>query len=104
HYENEPETCEALDLIFDDRFSRFEPGVFEPIRRSLLTEGDYYMHLADLGAYADAQSCLAALRATPESWSRKAILNVAGSRRFSSDRTVTEYATDIWKAKPCPVP
>src|SRR5262245_39801372 len=103
HYENEPETRDALDLIFGDHFSRFEPGLFEPIRRILLTDGDYYMHLADLTAYAEAQSRLGALHADPEAWTRKAILNVASSGRFSSDRTIAEYAEEIWKAKPCPV-
>ena len=48
HYDNEPETRAALDLIFSDHFSRYEPGVFDPLRDALLTHGDYYMHLADL--------------------------------------------------------
>jgi glycogen phosphorylase len=48
HYENEPETRKALDLIFSDHFSRDEPGIFEPLRGALLTHGDAYMHLADL--------------------------------------------------------
>src|SRR5258706_196893 len=47
HYENEPEIRAALDLIFSDHFSRDEPGIFEPLRNTLLTHGDYYMHLAD---------------------------------------------------------
>ena len=50
HYENEPETRAALDLIFSDHFSRDEPGIFEPLRDVLLTRGDHYMHLADLGS------------------------------------------------------
>ena len=54
HYENEPETREALDLIFSDHFSRNEPGVFAPLRDTLLTRGDYYMHLADLKSYLEA--------------------------------------------------
>ena len=54
HYEHEPETRAALDLIFSNHFSRDEPGVFEPIRDALLTHGDYYMHLADLGSYLEA--------------------------------------------------
>ena len=51
HYENEPETRAALDLIFNNHFSPDEPGIFEPIRETLLTKGDYYMHLADLTGY-----------------------------------------------------
>ena len=51
HYDNEPETRAALDLIFSDHFSRNEPGIFAPLRDALLTHGDYYMHLADLKSY-----------------------------------------------------
>jgi len=104
HYENEPETRKALDLIFSDYFSRYEPGVFAPLRDMLLTHGDYYMHLADLKSYLEADERLRALYAEPDEWARKAILNVAGSGKFSSDRTIAEYAADIWKVKPCPVP
>src|SRR5438067_3217363 len=103
HYDNQPEVREALDLIFSNSFSRNEPGVFAPLRDTLLTRGDYYMHLADLAAYLEADERLRALYADPESWARKAILNVASSGKFSSDRTIAEYAADIWHAKPCPV-
>ena len=103
HYENEPETRAALDLIFSDHFSRNEPGVFAPLRDALLTHGDPYMHLADLRSYLEADGRLVALYADPQAWSGKVILNVAASGRFSSDRTIAEYARDIWNAKPCPV-
>src|SRR5882762_6254555 len=104
HYENEPETRAALDLIFSDHFSRNEPGVFAPLRDLLLLFGDHYMHLADLTSYCQAHEQLGALYADPGAWARKAILNVASSGKFSSDRTIAEYATDIWKVQPCPVP
>ena len=103
HYEHEPETRAALDLIFSDHFSRHEPGIFEPLRDTLLTHGDFYMHLADLTSYLDADRRLVELYANPEQWTRKAILNVAGSGKFSSDRTIAQYAGEIWNAKPCPV-
>jgi glycogen phosphorylase len=103
HYDNEPETRAALDLIFSDHFSRYEPGVFEPLRETLLTHGDYYMHLADLKSYLEADRRLVELHANSEAWTRKAILNVAGSGKFSSDRTIAQYAGEIWNAKPCPV-
>jgi starch phosphorylase len=103
HYDNEPETRAALDLLFSDHFSPDERGVFEPLRKVLLTGGDYYMHLADLSAYLEADRRLLALYANPEGWTRTAILNVAASGRFSSDRTIAEYAAEIWDAKPCPV-
>jgi starch phosphorylase len=104
HYEHEPETREALDLMFSDHFSRNEPGIFDPLRDMLLTQGDYYMHLADLKSYIEADGQLDALYADPDEWARKAILNVAGSGKFSSDRTIAEYANEIWNVQPCPVP
>jgi starch phosphorylase len=103
HYDNEPETRAALDLIFSDFFSRNEPGVFAPLRDTLLTRGDHYMHLADLKAYLGADQQLVELYGDADGWARKAILNVAGSGKFSSDRTIAEYAADIWGAEPCPV-
>jgi starch phosphorylase len=103
HYENEPETRAALDMIFSDHFSLNEPGVFEPLRETLLTGGDHYMHLADLRSYLEADQRLCELYANPDAWARTAILNVASSGKFSSDRTIKEYASDIWKAEPCPV-
>jgi glycogen phosphorylase len=103
HYDNDPEARGALDLIFSDYFSRDEPGVFAPLRDALLTHGDYYMHLADLKSYLQADQQLCDLYANPAGWSSKAILNVASSGKFSSDRTIAEYAADIWNAKACPV-
>jgi starch phosphorylase len=104
HYDNEPETRAALDLIFSDHFSRGEPGIFAPLRDALLTQGDHYMHLADLKSYLEADGRLATLYADGDAWARKAILNVAASGKFSSDRTITQYAAEIWQAKPCQVP
>jgi starch phosphorylase len=103
HYDNEPETRAALDLIFSDYFSRYDPGVFVTLRDALLTRGDYYMHLADLKSYLEADQRLRDAYADPDTWARKAILNVASSGKFSSDRTIAEYAADIWKVGPCPV-
>jgi starch phosphorylase len=104
HYENEPETRAALDMIFSNYFSRNEPGVFEPLRETLLTGGDHYMHLADLKSYLEADQELCSLYAQPESWTRKVIVNIANSGKFSSDRTIAEYASDIWQVKPCAIP
>ena len=103
HYDHEAETRAALDLIFSKHFSRYEPGVFEPLRDTLLTQGDHYMHLADLKSYLDADHRLLALYADPQEWARKAILNVAASGKFSSDRTISQYASEIWGVKACPV-
>jgi starch phosphorylase len=103
HYEHEPETRAALDLISSNYFSRYEPGAFAPLVDTLLT-GDHYMHLADLTSYVQAQERLGALYKDPGAWSRKAILNVASSGKFSSDRTIGQYTADIWKVSPCPIP
>jgi starch phosphorylase len=103
HYDNEPETRQALDLIFSDHFNAKEPGIFEPLRGPLMGH-DHYMHLADLTSYLEADRRLLELYADPQEWARKAILNIASSGKFSSDRTIAEYAAEIWGAKPCPVP
>jgi starch phosphorylase len=104
HYHHEPQTRRALDLISSDYFSRKEPGIFRPLLDALLTHGDYYMHLADLTSYAQTQSRVGALYLNPDAWTRKAILNVGCSGKFSSDRSIAEYAADIWNVKRCPVP
>jgi starch phosphorylase len=103
HYDNEPETRHALDLISSDYLSRYEPGVFAPLRDALLTHGDHYMHLADLKSYLGADQKLTNTYANSDAWVRKAILNVAASGKFSSDRTIAQYASEIWNARPCPV-
>jgi starch phosphorylase len=99
HYEHEPETREALDLIVSDHFSPNDRGVFLPVRRALLDYGDHYRHLADLTDYSRAHRDLDYCYANPEEWSRRAIINVACSGRFSSDRTIREYAEQIWQLK-----
>jgi starch phosphorylase len=103
HYENDLETRDALDLIFSGHFNRNEPGTFDPLRDSLLTNGDHYMHLADLRSYMEADQRLTDLYAKPDEWARKAILNIASSGKFSSDATINQYATGIWGLQPCPI-
>jgi starch phosphorylase len=102
HYETEPETKQALDLIAANHFSPKEQGVFSPIVDALLIHGDHYMHLADLKSYLEADQRLVDLHRETQAWARKAILNVAASGKFSSDRTIAEYAREIWDAEPCP--
>lgn len=103
HYDHEPETRAALDLIFSGHFSRNEPGVFDPLCDTLLTS-DYYMHLADLNSYLDADRRLVDIYSQPDEWGRRAVQNIGSSGKFSSDRTIKEYAEEIWKAGPCPIP
>ena len=102
HYEHDAETGAALDLILYDHFSRSEPGVFAPLRDTLLVK-DHYMHLADLTSYVEADERLIALYAQPDAWAETVIRNIASSGKFSSDRTIADYARDIWNAKPCTV-
>ncbi len=103
HYQNDREARTALDQISSNYFSRYEPDVFRPLIDALLSEGDTYMHLADLRSYLEADSAVCALYTDRDAWARKAILNIAASGPFSSDHTISRYATEIWKAVPCPV-
>ena len=87
-------------MVKADYFSRNEAGVFEPLRETLPTHGDHYMHPADLKSYLDADQQLGELYSDRDAWAKKAILNIASSGKFSSNRTITEYASEIWKAEP----
>jgi starch phosphorylase len=102
HYQHDVETRRAIDLIVSNHFSRDEPGIFQPIVETLL-KSDHYMHLADLPVYAEAHAAVRNLYRRPDDWARKAIINVACSGKFSSDRTILEYSRDIWAAVPVPV-
>ena len=77
--------------------------MFAPILDTLLGKGDHYLHLADLKSYSEAHARLGELYTDQEGWSRKAILNIAASGRFSSDRTIAEYAKSIWDVELCAV-
>ena len=87
-------------MIKANVFSLLEPGLFEPILRSLLDYNDYYMLLADLRAYSDAQDRVDAAYRDAKKWNRMSLVNVARSGFFSSDRSVMEYARDIWHVSP----
>ncbi len=98
-----PAIKEALELLLGGHFSVGEGPIFEPIRKSLLDWGDRYLVIADLAAYSEAHAKLQADYRDEKSWTRKAILNVARSGKFSSDRTIMEYATEIWNTPPHPL-
>ncbi len=95
-YMRNAELREALDLLFGGHFSVGEGQIFEPIRKSLIEWGDRYLLLADLPSYADAHRQLQTDYADQRAWTRKSILNTARSGKFSSDRTILEYAKEIW--------
>ena len=96
----DPEIREALEMIRSNVFSLLTPGVFDPIIRSLLDYNDYYMLLADLRSYCDAQDRVDAAYRDLSRWNRMSLVNIARSGRFSSDRAVMEYARDIWHISP----
>jgi starch phosphorylase len=81
------------------RFSPEEPGLFGPIIDSLTSHGDHYMHLADFADYAAHQQQASTDFCNRADWSARALINVARSSRFSSDRTIKEYAREIWGLK-----
>ena len=98
-YEKDLEIQQAVDMIRRNVFSVSEPGLFDPIVRSLLDYNDYYMLLADLRSYCEAQDRVDATYRTTDRWMRMSLVNIARSGRFSSDRAVAEYARDIWHVK-----
>ena len=99
-YESDPQLKAVLDSIAAGAFSPDEPARYRPLIDSLLWGGDHYLLLADYRAYVDAQTRVDALYRTPEAWARKAIANVAGMGPFSADRTIREYAKQIWHVSP----
>ena len=84
------------------RFSQGDAGRFGWVYTSLVGSWDPYFHLADLESYLDAQAQVDRLYADQGMWARKAILNVARMGKFSSDRTIREYARDFWRIAPVP--
>jgi starch phosphorylase len=98
-YEKNVRLKAALEAISGGRFSDDEPGRYRPLIDSLLWGGDHYMLLADFDSYVAAQARVDALFVDRAAWARKAIANVAGMGFFSSDRTIREYARDVWSVQ-----
>lgn len=103
HYDNETETRAAPDLVFSHYCSPNGRACSNRCGKHCLTGGDYSMNLADLKSYLQAQDRLGDLDTNQDAWAPKALLNVASSGKFSSDRSIAEYAADIWGISPCPV-
>ena len=99
YYHNQPELKNVIDSISDGTFSSGNTDLFMPIIDSLLKHGDHFCVLADYSLYVEAQDKLSRNYEDKESWTRKSIINVARSGKFSSDRTVKEYAKEIWGYK-----
>jgi starch phosphorylase len=100
HYEASPTLKAVLDAIGGGGFSPDEPARYRGLVDSLLWGGDHYLLLADYAAYVETQLRVDALYRTPDEWAARAISNVAGMGSFSSDRTIREYARQIWNIEP----
>ena len=99
-YRNDPELARTVDMIAGGAFSPGEPALFRPIVDSLLTGGDPFLVLADYASYVACQERVATTYRDESTWTRKSILNVAGMAKFSSDRTIRQYADEIWGVSP----
>jgi starch phosphorylase len=96
YYEKNPALKAVLDAIGSGQFSPEDPNRYSALINSLVWGGDHYMLLADYASYVDTQAQVDALYRQPEQWCQRAIRNVAGMGVFSSDRTIAQYANDIW--------
>jgi starch phosphorylase len=99
YYHANSDLREVLDMIGSGFFSLAEPDRYKPIIDTLLTHGDYYLILADYESYVSCHKDVAEAYKDQDAWTKKAILNVANMGKFSSDRTITQYAEQIWGAK-----
>ncbi|MDP2963359.1 MAG: glycogen/starch/alpha-glucan phosphorylase [Sulfurimicrobium sp.] len=99
YYHANAELKWALDMIASGYFSPEQADLFQPVVHNLTHGGDHYLLLADFAAYIAAQEQVETLYRDPKQWARSAILNVAGMGKFSSDRTIGEYAERIWGAR-----
>jgi starch phosphorylase len=102
-YHQNYELKNVIDMIANGYFSPYQPDLFRPVTDAITHGGDRFMLLADYAAYIACQERVSQLYQQPDEWARKAILNVAHMGKFSSDRTIREYAEEIWHAVPVQV-
>ena len=100
YYNANSELKRVLDMVASGFFSPGAPELFTPLTDSLLNLGDHYMLLADYASYVACQEEVGALFLKQDEWARQAVLNAAGMGKFSSDRTIEEYAREIWGIEP----
>lgn len=103
YFHSDPELNEVLNMIGGGYFSPLDKELFHPILFSLLEGGDQYFVLADYHAYVECQERVAQAYLNQDQWTRKSILNAAKMGKFSSDRTIQEYAQSIWRVSPVAV-
>jgi starch phosphorylase len=99
-YNSNPELRLTVDMIRDGYFQKDQPDLFRPIVDALMARGDQYMRLADYESYVKCQERVSDTFRDKKKWTRMSILNVAGMGKFSTDRTISEYADEIWNVKP----
>ena len=102
YYEANTNLKRVIDMITSNYFSRNEPGIFTPIIDSLLNDDNYCL-FADYQSYVDLQDEVSRVYKNVDEWTKRSIYNVARIGKFSSDRSVNEYAENIWKVKPTPI-
>ena len=102
YYEGQPQLKAVLDAIAGGHFNPDTPNRYRGLINSLIWEGDHYLLLADFASYIETQARVDALYRQPAQWCERAIANVAGMGVFSSDRTIGEYARQIWRLDPVP--
>jgi glycogen phosphorylase len=102
--QSDPELAALLDWLRSDAFTPEQPGALSPVADSLVAGGDPYLVLADFRSYVEAQGRAEQAFANRRRWAAMAIRNVARCAKFSSDRSIGDYAKHIWRAKPQPIP
>ena len=102
-YESDPALKRVLNALRDNYFNLDQPGLYQPIWDSLLAHGDRYLVLSDFDAYRACQARVAEAYADKARWGRMCVMNIANSGKFSTDRTIAEYAKEIWGIQACPV-
>ncbi len=96
YYHEHDSIRRVMDAFWDNRFCLHEPGLFRWLYHHILEKGDYYFHLADFLSYSQMHETIYTDYLQTPVWNRKSILNVARMGKFSSDRSITEYAREIW--------
>ena len=104
HYFNDENLRAIVDWIGSSYFTPGQDSVLSPLKHSLLEGGDPYLVLEDFADYVKAQERIDAAFRDRDNWIRMAVLNTARVGKFSSDRTIRQYADEIWNLKPVPVP